>query len=405
MVKSMGFSCVLALLVVAFTMSQASAVAQGDKFMRLDSLIAAQPTIIADKEQQLSLLKAQLDKVRAPLERYEAYKKLYEEYAAYQYDSAYSYVSQCISLAEAMGDVALLNEARLNLAHILSTACLMEKAQQTLHQIDTTRLTPSQLLRYRRTQANLYIYQAEYFQGTQYASGYIDKLIGLRRAITAMDVPRDDVNYQLTVAECEADAQRYDRAIGLLDSLMRHYRSGDRLYSIITSMISFYYSQKGEKDAQMQYLIMSAESDLEGCVRENTSLRTIADRLFDEGDIDRAYRYMRVAVDDANFYGTRLRNIQSSHIVPKILSAYQTKQDQGRRNILWLLAAISVVAAMLIVGVIAIYQLLKRYRRLNEQKKSINEQLRRVNAQLGDTVERLHETNALLREREKLKEE
>ena len=405
MVMSMGVRCVLALLVVAFTMSQASAAAQGDKFMRLDSLIAAQPTIIADKEQQLSLLKAQLDKVRAPLERYEAYKKLYEEYAAYQYDSAYSYVSQCISLAEAMGDVALLNEARLNLAHILSTACLMEKAQQTLHQIDTTRLTPSQLLRYRRTQANLYIYQAEYFQGTQYASGYIDKLIGLRRAITAMDVPRDDVNYQLTVAECEADAQRYDRAIGLLDSLMRHYRSGDRLYSIITSMISFYYSQKGEKDAQMQYLIMSAESDLEGCVRENTSLRTIADRLFDEGDIDRAYRYMRVAVDDANFYGTRLRNIQSSHIVPKILSAYQTKQDQGRRNILWLLAAISVVAAMLIVGVIAIYQLLKRYRRLNEQKKSINEQLRRVNAQLGDTVERLHETNALLREREKLKEE
>jgi len=70
-----------------------------------------------------------------------------------------------------------------------------------------------------------------------------------------------------------------------------------------------------------------------------------------------------------------------------------------------LLAAISVIALLLVVGVIAIYQLLKRYRRLNQQKKAINAQLRQVNAQLGDTVEQLHETNGLLREREKIKEE
>ena len=401
MAKSQGIRFALVLLLVVFAMSYADAASQVDKFRRLDSLIAAQPTIIADKEQQLSLLKSQLDKVRAPLEHYEVCKKLYEQYAAYQYDSAYHYAAQCISLAQSMGSAGLVNEARLNLAHILSTACLMEKAQQTLNQIDTTLLTPDQLLQFRREQANLYIYQAEYFQGTQYAGGYIEKLIGLRRDITAMDVPRDNVNYLLTVAECNADAQQFDRAIALLDSLMRHYRSGDRIYSVITSMISFYHAMKGDRDSQMRYLIMSAESDLEGCVRENTSLRM----MFDEGDIDRAYRYMRLAVDDANFYGTRLRNIQSSHIVPKILNAYQTKQEQGRRNILWLLAAISVFAAMLIVGVIAIYQLLKRYRHLNEQKKAINEQLRRVNSQLGDTVERLHKTNALLREREKLKEE
>ena len=186
---------------------------------------------------------------------------------------------------------------------------------------------------------------------------------------------------------------------------MPQYHSGDRMYSIITSTMSFHYSQMGDKDKQMQYLIKSAESDLEGCIRENTSLRAIADRLFDEGDIDRAYRYMRVAVDDANFYGTRLRNIQSSRIVPKILNAYQTKQERNHRNMMWLLGIISLIALLLVVGVIAIYQLLKRYRRLNEQKKAINEQLRQVNAQLGDTVEQLHETNGLLREREKIKEE
>ena len=379
--------------------------ASQDAFQRLDSLIAAQPQIIAAKEARLAQIKGELGQETSSAGRYAILKRLYEEYSAYQYDSAYAYVSQCIRLAQSMGDEPLLNESRLNLAHILSTACLMDKARSTLNQIDTTRLTPSQLVVYHRTLTDLLIYQAEYMQGTQYAEEYVQQLIQVRRSAIAVNIPHDNINYQITQAECYADNNQYQRAIDLLSKLVENYHSGERMYSIITSTMSFYYSQLGNKEQQMHYLIKSAESDLEGCIRENTSLRAIADRLFDEGDIDRAYRYMRVAVDDANFYGTRLRNIQASRIVPKILTAYQTKQERNHRNMMWLLGIISVIAAMLVVGVIAIYQLLKRYRRLNEQKKAINEQLHQVNVQLGDTVEQLHESNGLLREREKLKEE
>ena len=381
------------------------AATDGGQFRRLDSLIAKQPHIIAEKEARLAQMKAGLAHESNPRGRFGALKRLYEEYSAYQYDSANAYVNQCISLAQSMGDASLLNESRLNLAHILSTACLMDKAHQTLSQIDTTLLSPEQLILYHRTRTDLLIYQAEYMQGTQYVEEYVRQLVDERRAAIMTNVPHDDVNYMLTLAETLADDRKPEQAIELLERLLPNYHSGERLYSIITSTMSFHYSQMGEKGKQMEYLIKSAESDLEGCIRENTSLRTIADLLFDEGDIDRAYRYMRVAVDDANFYGTRLRNIQSSHIVPKILDAYQTKQERNHRNMMWLLGIISVIALLLVGGVIAIYQLLKRYRRLNEQKRAINEQLHQVNVQLSDTVEQLHESNGLLREREKLKEE
>ena len=382
-----------------------SAMAAGVSFARLDSLIAEQPRIVAAKEARLERLKADLAKTAWGPQRYVALKQLYDEYAAYQYDSAYAYVTQGLRLAESMRNDSLVNEARLDLAHILATACLMDKAQQTLDQIDVSRLSASQLIQYHRTRTDLLIYQAEYVQGTQYAEEYIRQLVAARRAANAVNMPRNDVNYLITQAECYADDKQPQRAIDLLSTLMDDYRSGDRMYSIITSTMSFYYSQMGDKNNQMLYLIKSAESDLEGCIRENTSMRAIADRLFDEGDIDRAYRYMRVAVDDANFYGTRLRNIQASRIVPKILDAYQTKQDRNRRNMMWLLGILSLIALLLVGGVIAIYQLLKRYRRLNEQKHAINEQLQQVNEQLGDTVGQLHETNGLLREREKIKEE
>ncbi len=393
-------------LAVAVLMAAVALVGQAKgPFARLDSLIAVQPHIVAEKETRLAQMKADLAAEATVLGRYGIMRRLYEEYAAYQYDSAYAYVSQCIRLAQEMGDAARLNESRLNLAHILSTACLMEQARQTLAQIDTTQLTPDQFITYYRTRTDLLIYQAEYMQGTRYADEAVRQLIAVRQRVAALDGPKDNVSYLITRAECLADGGNQQQAIDLLTTLLPRYKSGDRMYSIITSTMSFHYSQLDDRDKQMEYLIKSAESDLEGCIRENTSLRAIADRLFDEGDIDRAYRYMRVAVDDANFYGTRLRNIQSSRIVPKILSAYQTKQEQGSRKMMWLLGVISLIALLLVGGVIAIYQLLKRYRRLNEQKKAINEQLRHVNGQLHDTVEQLHESNALLQEREKLKEE
>lgn len=393
-------------LAVAVLMAAVALVGQAKgPFARLDSLIAVQPHIVAEKETRLAQMKADLAAEPNVLGRYGIMRRLYEEYAAYQYDSAYAYVSQCISLAQAMGDAARLNESRLNLAHILSTACLMEQARQTLAQIDTTQLTPDQFITYYRTRTDLLIYQAEYMQGTRYADEAVRQLIAVRQRVAALDGPKDNVSYLITRAESLADGGNQQQAIDLLATLLPRYKSGDRMYSIITSTMSFHYSQLDDRDKQMEYLIKSAESDLEGCIRENTSLRAIADRLFDEGDIDRAYRYMRVAVDDANFYGTRLRNIQASGIVPKILNAYQTKQEQGNRKMMWLLGVISLIALLLVGGVIAIYQLLKRYRRLNEQKKAINEQLRQVNGQLHDTVEQLHESNALLQEREKLKEE
>ena len=278
------------LMLLMLTLCGSMAASAGNGFSRLDSLIAAQPRLVAEKERQLAAMKAQLAHVKTPQERYDALKGLYEQYSAYQYDSAYSYVAQCIDLAEAMGNATLSNEARLNLLHILLTSGLMDKAESVMHEIDTARLTLDQFIQYRRLQANMLIYQAEYMQGTQYAQEYINRLIALRREIIGISDRKDNINYLLTLAESEADKQQLDRAVSLLEEALKRYHSGERMYSVITSTMSFFYMQQGDKDRQMDCLISSAESDLEGCIRENTSLRMIADRLFDEGDIDRAYR-------------------------------------------------------------------------------------------------------------------
>lgn len=260
---SLSYRVIVTSLLIVLGLNVNGTMAPG-VFHRLDSLIDAQPRLVAAKEQRLAAMKAELRREKTPGGRYDTMMKLYDEYAAYQYDSAYAYVTSAIRVAASMADVKLLNESRLGLAHILSTACLMDKAQQTLSSIDTALLTPDQLIQYHRTQTDLYIYQAEYMQGTQYGQEYIQQLIDLRRRITGIDVPPGNVHHLLTVAECHADNREPRQAIDLLQDVMRDYHSGQRLYSIITSMISFYYSQMGDQQEQMRYLVKSAESDLEG---------------------------------------------------------------------------------------------------------------------------------------------
>ena len=122
-------------IVVALAGIISTSAASSVDFSRLDSLIAEQSHIIDRKEAHLSQLKERLSRETAPADRYGTIKQLYEEYAAYQYDSAYAYVSQCLALARQMNDDRLLNESRLDLAHILSTACLMDQARLLLGQI------------------------------------------------------------------------------------------------------------------------------------------------------------------------------------------------------------------------------------------------------------------------------
>ena len=118
------------LMVLVLLSGIGASAASAPMFERLDSLIAAQPQIIAAKEARLAQMKAELARVTSLSQRYALMSRLYEEYAAYQYDSAYAYVSQCLALARQMSDDRLLNESRLDLAHILKVFVALGQAQK-----------------------------------------------------------------------------------------------------------------------------------------------------------------------------------------------------------------------------------------------------------------------------------
>ena len=167
---------------------------------------------------------------------------------------------------------------------------------------------------------------------------------------------------------------------------------------MITSELSRLYGKLGNTDKQYFYLIESAMSDIRSSAKENNSLRLLATLLFEKGDVERAYKYLNVSIEDANFYGTHLRNSQNSHILPRILSVYLVQKRAQSRRITILLVVVSLVAIALLVAILFILKLLKRYRKMNKRVVVMNHQL-------NEAVENLSKVNAQISETNSIKEE
>ena len=372
-----------------------------DYYDHLDELISRHDALVASK-------KAAIEKVKNTLpspstntavlnNEYDINNTLYREYLEFQNDSAQKYMRRNIEIAKLLGDSSKATDSRLNLMHLLNKAYLLDEVSTMVDDIDTACMSKEQKLFYYKILSDMCMFRMEFNKGSSYERFYQQQLTDYRLKIATLSERGSERN-MLYQANYLNDTGKTREAIALLEGMLKNYHSGDRTYSVITSTLAFYYSKLDDREKQKQLLAMSAASDIEGCIMENSALRQLADLLFDEGDIDRAYRYINISVADANFYGTRLRNVQASQLVPRIISAYQEKQEKNYRNMRNLIIALSILTFLLVAGVVALTMLYKRYRRLSESRKQIN-------YRLNETVGELESTNEQLREREKIKEQ
>lgn len=383
------------IILLIITMAGADLMAAAtNHYDHLDELISRHDALVANK-------KAAIEKVKKTLpapssntavlnKEYDINNTLYREYLEFQNDSAQKYVRRNIDIAKLLGDSSKVTDSRLNLMHLLNKAYLLDEAETLVHEIDTTSMSKEQKLFYYKILSDMCMFRMEFNKGSSYEKLYQQRLTDYRLKIATLSEPGSERN-RLYQANYLNDTGKTKEAIALLENMLKEYHSGDRTYSVITSSLAFYYSLLGDREKQKQLLAMSAASDIEGSIMENSALRQLADLLFDEGDIDRAYRYINISVADANFYGTRLRNVQASQLVPRIINAYQEKQEHNYRTMRIFIIALSVLALLLVAGFIGTTLLYRRYRRLSESRKRINEEL--------------ESTNEQLRERDKIKEQ
>ena len=137
------------------------------------------------------------------------------------------------------------------------------------------------------------------------------------------------------------------------------------------------YRRLGDKDREIEFLALAAKSDVENGVKEYLALPELALALYEEGDVARAYRYMKRSNDDAKSCNARVRIFDMTEAVSVISDAYAAHQKSWQTIMTWLLIAVCVLLA---VTCISLIYARKHNRMLSEARSKLEESNRKLEA-------------------------
>ena len=138
-----------------------------------------------------------------------------------------------------------------------------------------------------------------------------------------------ETNRTIAAAEKYIVSGKADTALVMLnDALKDVVDERQKVYIYYT--LSEAYNMKKDTEKEIYYLILTAIADLESSVREYASLQKLAHLMYEQGDIDRAYKYLSCSMEDAVACNARLRFIEVTEFFPIIDKAYKLKEEKER---------------------------------------------------------------------------
>lgn len=359
---------------------------------RTDSLLTVLKTELSrkkiydgQKELRIKRLKKQL--ATTPQTNFNAQYsicgQLYEEYKVYQYDSAYVYSQKLLNISRLTHDIVKQNNSKIKVAFLLLSSGMFNETFDCLHQINTRLLNDSSKLEYYAIKSRAYADLAEYNNDNYYAPfdkkqavKYTDSAIALTRPKT-FDRLYQLGNRQVYTGQLQMPSQYY---VDLLDNypLTEHHRA------MVATGLSYFYTGPYQNKTQLNLLAIGAINDIRSSTKETLAIFKLGQLLYVDGNLSDAYLFIQQAMDDAQYYGARLRKLKIAAVLPALAAQINIATENERNKFLVYLLSIAGVALLVtLISFIVFIQL----KRLKVKEKIIEEK----NVELEHTNNKLIE--------------
>lgn len=313
-----------------------------------------------------------IDSCRALLDRSEISDRerffLMEEmrtlYDKYRTDSAIVYASKALSIAEKIGDRSLIDRSRAGLAKEFGTSGLYAESLALLDKIDRRAMDEDSLA------GIFYLY---YFDYESLANQCLEPEMAKHfRRLSCMC--RDSIllyRPEYTVFQCDRllAEGNYKAALELVLPVCEALSPGDPAMGSVALSVYDIYSALGMKEKGMDYLVLSAMSDLLNSKKEYIALQELALLLYDEGDLARAQAYLTRSLNDAVFCKARLK---IDNIAP-LLSLVNESYIKAKRRDTVVVICCLVALLPFVILLLVLVMFLKRQRRLLQKAREEQE--------------------------------
>lgn len=372
--------------------------------LKLDQTIKERPTYMEKKEQKLNELKKQLHRNISDEDRFSILGTLLDEYRSFNTDSALHVVQEREQIALRLGNRVDIDNARMNRADILGMTGMYKEVMDLMNGIHSDQLSEDIKPYYYHIYRTVYGLMADYAVTEHEKKLYSEITDKYRDSL--IQVNKDNLLiYTLVQSDQYNVYGEYDKAIRLLTDYLALQNDYEHDVAICAYTLSESYRLKGDKEKEKEYLIISAIADMQTAVREYISLRKLAVLLYQEGDIERAYSYVKLCMEDAAACNARLRKLEILEIFPIINDAYQQKTEKQQEQMKWALISISLLSIFLLLAIFYVYKQMKKVAAARREVIDANKQLKVLNEELHCSNAQLKEANHSIAENSYLKEE
>ncbi len=341
----------------------------------LDEAIRAHECYVAVREARIGRLKRQLQKADTTSSDFFRWNgEIYKEYQAYICDSAICYLNRNLVWAERNNRNEAVLETRLELVYLMSSAGMYQEASELLSQVNRVTLPARLLSDYYRCCFRLYSESAAYTQDPFFRKRYRELAVCYNDSLMQILAPASVLYLEQRERRLAATG-RLAEAFQLNDVRLAGVRPDTPEYALVTFHRSQLYRWAGNKEAEKYYLTLSALTDVRLAITDHASLWNLARLLYEEGDIERAYQYIRFSWDETNRYNARSRSLQTAGILSLIDLTYQAMQEKQSDRLFLYLILISALTLLLAVAVFYIHSQMKRLSAARNHLEQTNEQL------------------------------
>ena len=343
------FLTVILVIVTTATGITASGSERTDSLMTvLDDAIGNMAKYLDHRKELIHELKNGLDTLTDPRDIYQRNSDIIDLYESFVSDSAKKYINDNLVIARNLGDTEKVHDTTIRMALIYAMNGQFLNARDLFDSIDYNSLGGSKArygwarLKYLQ---NLMISTDEDSQRELY---HLERLAWRDSLINLFGVGSD--LYRKEIASRYIETGEYDKALEIFQEVYDKSDPESHGAAMVAKSLADIYDLKGDEEMHKYYLILSSIADIKQAVKENESLLALAELLYSSGEIDRAYNYMSVALEDANYYNSSFKNSVIARVYPLVEMSYIEKinaQQHRIRLVMWLVALLAVIMAVI----------------------------------------------------------
>lgn len=303
-------------------------------------------------------------------------------YESFNGDSTLAYTVRALQMASELGLPEVVADCQARMAYLCTFLGSQTESLTLLQRIDKSALTQDGLCNYYRSYMMVYGNLGGNCQIPAMREEFYQKHLTYMDSLLATAKPGSEMYLGHRQPQLVGE-KRFEEALKMNDERLNMTQEGTHDNAIVSYSRYTIYNAMGNRDMAKYWLCKSALDDIRNAVMDQTSLISLAEMLDEDGDLERANRYIGFTWECNRRFSPHMRLWQMAPLLSAIEENFEAKLNRKSQ----ILTVTTIAASILLVVLLSFAIHFRRKRK----------ELIRAKAELEQTNRRLAGVNEILR--------